>query len=292
MYRARGKIDNAYHKRASKVDKEGIEYGRLSQIIGLVADNPRKVRGFRCERLFYEESGSFSSLSTAWVQGEALITRAGRRTGTRFAWGCVCKGTKVYKANGEPINIEDIQQHDGIIGFKNGKSNVEPITYMQGEAYKPCVRITTDHGILECSEDHPILCRIKKYYKKPDGKWQRYYIYDFVKAVDVKKYARGSAIAMVDEIDNWGNDVLFDPYLVGLLIGDGSYTKKSTPTLSNCDDDVNDYVYSHFDCTQESLYHTKDGRLFKSTRIRGITKEMRKIGIYGQSKNSKRLPNN
>ena len=60
---------------------------RLSQIIGLVADNPRKVRGFRCERLFYEEAGSYKSLSTAWVQGEALITRAGRRTGCRFCWG-------------------------------------------------------------------------------------------------------------------------------------------------------------------------------------------------------------
>lgn len=65
MYRARGKIDNAYHKRASKVDKEGVEYGRMAQVIGLVADNPRKVRGFRCERLFYEEGGSFKSLSTA-----------------------------------------------------------------------------------------------------------------------------------------------------------------------------------------------------------------------------------
>ena len=87
MYRARGKIDNAYHKRASKVDKEGIEYGRRAEIIGLVADNPRKVRGFRCQRLFFEESGSNPYLSTEWVQGEALITRGGIRAGTRFAWG-------------------------------------------------------------------------------------------------------------------------------------------------------------------------------------------------------------
>ena len=87
MYRARGKIDNAYHKRASKVDKEGIEYGRRSEIIGLVADNSRKVRGFRAQRLFFEESGSNPLLSTEWVQGEALITRGGNRAGTRFAWG-------------------------------------------------------------------------------------------------------------------------------------------------------------------------------------------------------------
>ena len=87
MYRARGKYDNAYHKRASKVDKEGNEYGRFSNIIGIVADNPRKIRGERCARLFYEESGSQPHLSTGWVQGEALITRGGRRVGSRFAWG-------------------------------------------------------------------------------------------------------------------------------------------------------------------------------------------------------------
>lgn len=87
MYRARGKYDNAYHKRASKVDKEGNEYGRFANIIGIVADNPRKIRGERCARLFYEESGSQPHLSTGWVQGEALITRGGRRVGSRFAWG-------------------------------------------------------------------------------------------------------------------------------------------------------------------------------------------------------------
>ena len=87
MYRARGKVDNAYHKRASKVDKDGVEYGRHAQIIGLVADKSSKIRGQRCQRLFYEESGSAPNLTTSWVQGEALITRAGRRAGTRFAWG-------------------------------------------------------------------------------------------------------------------------------------------------------------------------------------------------------------
>jgi hypothetical protein len=45
------------------------------------------VRGFRAQRLFFEESGSNPLLSTEWVQGEALITRGGNRAGTRFAWG-------------------------------------------------------------------------------------------------------------------------------------------------------------------------------------------------------------
>lgn len=60
---------------------------RRSEIIGLVADKASKVRGFRTQRLFFEESGSNPLLSLEWVQGEALITRGGIRAGTRFAWG-------------------------------------------------------------------------------------------------------------------------------------------------------------------------------------------------------------
>jgi hypothetical protein len=30
---------------------------------------------------------------------------------------CVCAGTKVFKADGEIINIEDLKQEDGIIGW-------------------------------------------------------------------------------------------------------------------------------------------------------------------------------
>lgn len=36
----------------------------------------------------------------------------------------------------------------------------------------------------------------------------------------------------------FGEEELFDPYLVGLLIGDGSYGFDKTPRLSNCDKDV------------------------------------------------------
>ena len=294
MYRARGKYDNAYHKRASKVDKEGNEYGRFANIIGIVADNPRKIRGERCARLFYEESGSQPHLSTGWVQGEALITRGGRRVGSRFAWGCVCAGTKVFKKDGTICNIENLQQSDGIIGFKNGKSNIEPITYMQDEAYKPCVRITTDYGILECSEDHPIYTRIKHSMRSKINyeKRVRYHEYDFIPAKDVMQYANYNAIAICDKIDIWGNVSLFDPYFIGLLIGDGSYGHHKTPVLSNCDDVVNNYVWNKYDTTVERSYITKDQKLYCETRIKGISKLLIDIGIKGQTKMAKRLPNN
>ena len=76
-----------FHKRASKMTKDRTEFGWMSEIIGVVADVPRKVRGFRSFRLLYEEFGSNPISKTSWVQGEALITRGGRRMGTRFGWG-------------------------------------------------------------------------------------------------------------------------------------------------------------------------------------------------------------
>ena len=75
------------HKRASKKDKEGKEFGHLAEIEGRVADNPQKVRGDRVERLFFEEIGSNKVFTKSYLQGEALVTVMGRKIGTRIAWG-------------------------------------------------------------------------------------------------------------------------------------------------------------------------------------------------------------
>lgn len=55
MHRSRMKVNNAKEKRASLLNKENVEYGPMSSIKGVIADNPRKVRGSRVERLIFEE---------------------------------------------------------------------------------------------------------------------------------------------------------------------------------------------------------------------------------------------
>lgn len=62
MHRSRMKVNNAKEKRASLLNKENVEYGPMSSIKGVIADNPRKVRGSRVERLIFEEAGSAPSL--------------------------------------------------------------------------------------------------------------------------------------------------------------------------------------------------------------------------------------
>jgi hypothetical protein len=50
--------NSATFKRASLKDKDGREFGHMSEIEGVVADSAEKIRGDRTERLFFEEAGS------------------------------------------------------------------------------------------------------------------------------------------------------------------------------------------------------------------------------------------
>ena len=236
--------------------------------------------------------GSDPVLEKTYTQSEALVKTGGKRMGSRYAFGCVCAGTKVWTGDGRKINIEDLTQQDTIIGYKNGHANIEPITYIQPEAYKECVRITFKNDtILECSEDHPILTRVPRSKRVDNGRiW--WYDWKFVPAKDVMKYTHSNCVAMCDKIDIFGSDKLEDPYLIGALIGDGSYGHDKTPKLSNCDQEILNYVKSKYSYKVERSHVTADGRLYEEVRLRKITQLLRACGIYGQTKTAKRLPIN
>lgn len=87
MKRSRQKVDNVKQKRASLLNKENVEYGSLSEIEGITADDPGKIRGDRTERLIFEEAGSNKNLVKSWIQGNALVELGGEKIGTRIAGG-------------------------------------------------------------------------------------------------------------------------------------------------------------------------------------------------------------
>lgn len=61
----RQKVNNNDTKRASKVTRDNTEFGWMSEINSIVADNPNKIRGNRVDRLIYEEAGSSKQLIKA-----------------------------------------------------------------------------------------------------------------------------------------------------------------------------------------------------------------------------------
>ena len=234
----------------------------------------------------YDEVGKFPVLG-AWLAGRPAHMMHGRMRGVCLMAGCCCAGTIVYKSNGEPCRIEDLKQEDGIVGFDNVSSKAvsQDITWMKPPAEKECYRITTKRGrVLECSGDHPILTVIKK----RSGEF-RYFGADFRRADSLRV---GRKICVSDGVDIWGDKKMFDPYLVGILIGDGSYGFDKTPVVSTSDNEVYDYIRSKYECCIEKQYKTKNGKDYREIRIKGICHELRELGIYGQTKKNKTLPLN
>lgn len=79
-----------YLKKASHykmVNGQKIEAGWMSQIQGIVADKPNKIRGDRTDLLIYEEGGSWPNLTKAFIQGDALVGIQGSKFGIKIVGG-------------------------------------------------------------------------------------------------------------------------------------------------------------------------------------------------------------
>ena len=59
------------------VNGQKVETGWMSQITGIVADKPHKIRGDRTDLLVYEEAGSWEGLIKAFIQSNALVGQPG-----------------------------------------------------------------------------------------------------------------------------------------------------------------------------------------------------------------------
>lgn len=90
FFKLRQALDKADTKRASYykvVDGQKVEVGWMSQINGVIANTPDKIRGERVDLLVYEEAGSWGGLTKAVIQGEALVNILGDRFGYKIIGG-------------------------------------------------------------------------------------------------------------------------------------------------------------------------------------------------------------
>lgn len=291
-------INKSLHKRAGFITKDEfgneVEMGYKSEIIGVsLKDDPNKVRGRAGKLIIFEEAGTFAELGAAWSIARPSVEQDGIAFGLMLASGCVCAGTKVWTASGNCVNVEDLSQEDGIIGWNTYCAAPQNISSFNPPAEKRCIRVTTDnHRTLECSIDHPLLWSTPgktKYAGRINGKKEQKKSWEWKRADEVKV---GEQVAIIDEIPFFGTKKMWEPRLVGWLIGDGSYGYDKTPRLSNCDKEILSYVESHFDTRTERERVTKDGRTYKEIRIKSICPKLRELGIYGQTRNKKRLPVN
>jgi intein/homing endonuclease len=295
----RQKHDTTMYKRASYViDQKGlkIEKGFQSEIMGVSLKNDyQKVRGKGGKLVIFEESGKNPNLLQAWNISLKSMQQGRLTHGLMCGFGtggCVCAGTKVWNNEGNLINIEDLKIEEGILGF-NGKSICkENISYWQEPYEKPCLRITLNSGRkLECSIDHPLLWSRGKNFVRTCKNYviERTKLNEFKEAKDI---IVGDEIAVINSVNIYGNNRLWEPRLIGWLIGDGTYGLRQTAKLSNCEQEIIYYIETRFKTNVDKCYVTKTNKIYKEILIHGICDKLRNIGIYGQTKLRKTLPLN
>lgn len=265
-----------------------------SEFFILPTNDPQVTNSKTITKSFFDEAQKIALYNE--IQAEINPTKRQnidgklQRTRQSYAWGCVCAGTKVWTADGRFINIEDLKKKDGIIGYDGVGASLEPITHWNPPADKECYRITTNTGrYLECSWDHPILWGRSKstIFKRVDGKqtWKKRV--EFKNAQDILV---GDQVATIQSVPIFGTKKMWEPRIIGWLIGDGTYGQQRTPRLASCDVEINSYVDSVIDTVVTRSHTTKDGRLYRETTLRGTTDRLRSLGILGQTGISKRLP--
>jgi hypothetical protein len=220
---------------------------------------------------------ALEGLIPAMQGSDGMIRAFGMLSGTG---GCLTENNKVFNRYGELVSIKEITKEQGIVGY-NGKSFcVEEIPYIQEPTYKECIRIETNSGrFLECTLDHPIL---KKISIQPKGNKNEF--------VEAKDFKIGDYLATIDEVDIWGEEEVDIAREIGWLIGDGSYGNKQSVRMHNCEYEINEYLFDKYNCTIDKSYITKEGKNFYSFSILEYTKKLRDLGIYGQTKGDKKIP--
>lgn len=278
-------------------DEYGTFQGSLNQVIGVSAkDDSDKLRGKR-GWILYEEFGNFNGLLELYDVTRKSVEEGDYTYACMYLIGCICKGTKVWTNNGKYVNVEELQKDDGIVGFTD-ELYIEnkylhrgivknPITsdFIIGD--KECVRITLSSGnFIECSIDHPILIQKGAFAK--GGKREKIgYKEVFKEAKDLKV---GDRVLESRKVNVFGEDILFDPRLIGMLIGDGSYG--SSVKYCSEDKELINYIKSKYQCKVFRSHITKKGNLYEEFRVNGIRDKLNEIGILGQTKIHKRLPTN
>lgn len=267
--------------------------GRMAMFFKTWLPNAMKVR-FGAEKFdpIYgmETKGRYRS----YTPGTAALTGATIGTWIAPGIGCVCAGTKVYTKNGQIKNIEELVKEDGIIGWSGNKAVPENIINFQDTAIKPCVEIITKRGhSIKCSTDHPIVWSTSDNYgevcKAERGdKRVRFKKWEWKEAGNIKI---GEQIAVIKEIPLFGNKSMWEPRLVGMLIGDGNYSNKRVPRYWSLDQELQQYVESKGAVCDE-IRISSENKEFKGYSIKDIFNNLKELGIKGQTGVSKTLPFN
>ena len=237
----------------------------------------------------------WGTIASLGMKRRALLSKGVSALGGGTDGMCVCAGTLIYTKIGKLVPIEELKHSDGILGWNPSTKQIVPqeITNVITPTKKECIKIVLEDGsYLQCSIDHPVLSNLKEKAESHNinGKRIAYRNWEFHRADALKV---GNWVGKANNIDFWGDIELPQAYLVGMLIGDGTYEKGSSCRIFSVDPDTWKYieennlgVINHCDDNHPEKY-SKEVRTY---RIINGMELMKSLGLVYQTHENKTLP--
>lgn len=200
--------------------------------------------------------------------------------------GCHAKGTKVLLYSGKFKNIEDIKINDILMGPDSTQRIVKKL-FTGRETMYDIIPISGEK--FRVNESH-ILSLVKtKEYKNDKNTILNISVKDYLQLSKWKKHLYKLYHSDTITFNNKEN-TLFDPYLLGLLIGDGSII--NSVSLTTIDDEIVNYIS---EVSNKYKLKTRKSKISyylsgSSGKKNPITEELRKLKLFGCNSGNKFIP--
>jgi replicative DNA helicase len=221
--------------------------------------------------------------------------------------GVILAPTGVGKSlpNSEPlltpngwVKMGDIKIGDKIIGSDGNEQYVIGV-YPQG--VRPIYKVEfTDNTFVNCDEEHlwsvnTLNMRTSKTRVKGEVVYKPNYGYKVIKTSDmmndIKKRGRHNyRLPVVSPVNFNEKDVLINPYLLGLLLGDGSICDSGV-RISTKDDELFDNISYLNEHSSYNEYNRTETKSIKSINLKaGIKQRLNEYGLLNKKSNNKFIP--
>lgn len=256
-------INKSDQKRASHykmVNGQKVEVGWMSQITGIVADKPMKIRGDRTDLLVYEEAG------------------------------CHIAGTKVLMFNGSVKNVEDISVGDKLMGPDGTERNVIELHSGTDQMYK----LIMDNKEEQIVNSKHIIYGKKYDYNKKTFTDFTIYAEDFYNMVEKSPRKRDGYKIIKATLDFPKQEVPIDPYIFGYWLGDGDASKaRFTSNDNEIIERIEQYAeengsrVSKIECDNSKGYYHISILKREGEYTNWFVDKLKQLGVF----NNKHIPN-
>lgn len=207
MRHLRQKVNNDDTKRATKVNKEGVEFGWGSEIDTVIADSSDKIRGDRLDRIIFEEC---FDPNTEIIMADSSLRKISDVMVGDFVLGIDGKPKEVIKTCSGEDDMYLIHQWQGIDYIVNSKHILYLDRRTKGLADSRLMLITPTEYLNLCKTH--------------------------------KKTTFGISTTGINGLNNFE----LDPYYFGLWLGDGYSKSPNRIIINNHDVEIRDYVINYF----------------------------------------------